>query len=67
MSLGDVLQLFEEKFRGVPYERYHVLKSLAYFDDAETEIMPEMVRAVSWEEIKCFFSNAASRLFLDGS
>lgn len=63
IPLPDVLQLFEEKFRGVPYERYHILKSLTYFDDAETELMPEMVRPVDWDGVKQFFLTAAPALF----
>jgi hypothetical protein len=55
LSLTEVLQLFDEKFRGVPYERYHVLKSLTFFDDAEVEPMPEMAQPASWEDIKQFF------------
>lgn len=55
LSLAVVLQLFDEKFRGVPYERYHVLKSLTFFDDAEAEPMPEMVQPASWDDLKRFF------------
>jgi len=55
LGLEQVLQLFEEKFHGVPYELYHVLKSLAFFDDADAELMPEMLRPASWDDIKEFF------------
>jgi hypothetical protein len=55
LNLAQILQLFDEKFRGIPYERYHVMKSLTYFDDAEAEPMPEMVQPVSWDEVKRFF------------
>lgn len=62
LRLAEVVQLFDEKFRGVPYERYHVLKSLTYFDDAEAEPMPEMLRPASWDDIKQFFVRAAPEL-----
>lgn len=65
MSLRELVRCFEEKFKGVPYERYHVLKSLTYFDDAETEIMPDLTRPASWEEIKRFFRSEAPRLLVD--
>jgi hypothetical protein len=63
MSLASVLELFEEKFRNVPYERYHVLKSLTLFDDAEAEVMPQMLRPATWAEIKQYFVAAAPALF----
>ena len=31
---------------------YDLLKSLAFFEDAETEPMPRMLRKVPWREIK---------------
>jgi len=62
MPLADVLALFAEKFRGVPYERYHVLKSLTFFDDAEAEPMPTMLQPASWDEIKQFFLTEAPAL-----
>jgi predicted nucleotidyltransferase component of viral defense system len=66
MRLAAVLQLFEEKFRNVPYERYHILKSLTFFDDAEAEVMPEMLRPASWQEIKHFFVTEVPPLFTAG-
>lgn len=63
IPLPGVMEKFEEKFRGVPYERYHVLKSLTYFDDAENELMPEMVRPTEWNDIKRYFLTEAPRLF----
>jgi hypothetical protein len=62
LSLAQILQLFDAKFRGVPYERYHILKSLTYFEDAEAEPMPEMVELTSWNEIKQFFVTEAPGL-----
>jgi len=66
MSLASVLQLFDEKFRNVPCERYHVLKSLTFFDDAEAEVMPQMLRPATWKEIKQFFVAEAPALFTAG-
>jgi hypothetical protein len=36
----------------VDYNEYHLLKSLVYFEDAEAEPMPRMLRDVSWDEVK---------------
>jgi len=55
LTLREAMSAFERKFGEVPYERYHVLKSLTYFDDAEAELMPEMLNQVTWEQITEFF------------
>ncbi len=49
-TLKKMLELFEAKFPNVNY--FHILKSLAYFEDADTEINPKMIIKVSWEEVK---------------
>lgn len=50
--LEELLNLFDKKYAGIKYNRFHLLKSLTYFDDAESEPMPEMLKNISWEEIK---------------
>lgn len=50
--LEELLGLFDKKYAGIEYNRFHLLKSLTYFDDAESEPMPEMLKEISWEEIK---------------
>lgn len=49
-SLRDMIQFYEAKYSDGSV--FMVLKSLVYFDDAENEIMPEMMESVSWDEIK---------------
>lgn len=34
------------------YSKFRALMSLAYFEDAEDQLMPKMFKAVSWETIK---------------
>jgi len=41
---------------------YHLLRSLTYFEDAEEEPIPEMIKSVTWEEIKQFFRAEAIHL-----
>jgi len=33
----------------------HILKSLIYFDDAEKDPLPRMIKPISWDEVKEFF------------
>ena len=51
-SLKKLLDLFDKKYQGIQYNRFHILKSLIYFEQAEAEPMPEMIRKVSWLETK---------------
>jgi len=50
--LKDMLHLFEEKYTGIHFNTLHLLKSLSYFDDAETEPLPIMLRPITWEQVK---------------
>jgi len=51
-TLESVFELLHRRFAGVDYNEYHLLKSLAFFEDAEAEPMPKLIRAVEWEEVK---------------
>jgi len=61
-GLEQLLALFREKFAQVSYSPVHVLKSLAYFEDAEKEPMPDLLAPVSWAEVKEFFAAEVRRL-----
>lgn len=47
--LRQMLEDFREKFKADPIS---ALRGLTYFDDAETEPMPEMLRPVNWVDVK---------------
>lgn len=61
--LEDVFALFQEKYRGLTVDSYHLLRSLTFFEDAEAEAMPDLIQGGSWEEIKAFFRTESARLF----
>lgn len=50
--LDYLLQLFEEKFKGVTYQKLHLLKSLVYFEDAESDPEPDYIKPISWDIVK---------------
>lgn len=54
-GLVDVLRLFERKYQQARYQKMHLLKSLAFFDDAEKDPMPDMLVPLDWNEVKLFF------------
>ena len=54
-SLSYLLKLFEKKYKNIKYNKLHILKSLTYFTDADSEPMPIMIQGISWREVKKFF------------
>lgn len=57
-TLDDLFALLPVKFPHVRYSTYHLLRSLAYFNDAEREPEPFLLQPVAWEEVKEFFRRA---------
>ena len=49
-SFSELIDLYLKKFAGA--QLFTVLKSLTYFEDAETDPMPVMLNPVNWEEVK---------------
>ena len=55
MSLSDALGAYGRKFQNLAATAVHVLKSLVYFDDAEADPMPRLLKPAKWESVKLFF------------
>lgn len=49
-NLAEILEFYSEKYPDGSV--FLVLRSIAYFDDAEEELMPKMLIDISWEEVK---------------
>ncbi len=56
LSLEKLIQLFKEKYRGIDYSLMHLLKSLIYFSDAESEPNPDFLIETNWNEVKDYLS-----------
>lgn len=54
-TLSEILEFYEEKY--IDGSSFQVLRSLAYFDDAEDEPMPKMLGYTSWQDVKKTISN----------
>jgi len=61
-TLRDLLACMPDKFPKVTYPSYHLLRSLAYFADAEPDPMPLMLAPLDWAEVKRFFEHEVQRL-----
>ena len=54
-QLADLLQQIPQKYRTVSYPSYHLLRALAYFEDAERDVSPQMLVEWDWAAVKEFF------------
>lgn len=62
MEIDAAFEFFERKYGTRRSDRYHRLRALSYFDDAELEPMPDMLVTFDWAEAKSFFTAEAKRL-----
>ncbi len=60
-NLDQLLAFLREKFAGIEYNETHLLKSITYFEDAKKSEFPEMIKQVSWEDIKKFLLSAVEQ------
>jgi len=54
-DLEELLAVLPHKYPGADINSYHLVKSLSYFDDAEREIMPVMLKDIPWQMVKEYF------------
>jgi hypothetical protein len=62
LGLDELLADFARRF-GPTFSRYHVLRSLGYFDDADGDPEPRLLAPLDWKEVKAFFAAEQKRLF----
>lgn len=51
-KLSELLDYFEKKYKNNDYSSLHILKSLVYFDKADANPSPIMLRSVDWRVVK---------------
>jgi predicted nucleotidyltransferase len=51
-SFKDIIGFYNKKYEDG--SEFLLYKSILYFEDAEDEPMPTMIKNVSWENVKCF-------------
>ena len=62
-SLAQLFQFYQKKYRIENYE-YMLLKSLVYFEDADSDPMPLMLMPVNWEQVKKFLIDQVKKFHL---
>ena len=63
-TLEAYFDLLPRKYGAHRVNLYHILKSLTYFEDAETEPMPRMLVPFDWKACKAFFVREARAIVL---
>lgn len=55
LTLEQALELYDKKFKALKQNKIHILKSLVYFEDAKKDVLPKMIKSVSWVSVRKFF------------
>lgn len=63
--LDKILKFYDKKYGKLSNNIYHIMRSLEYFVDAESQESPKMLIHVSWEKVKEFFQKQAIKLAKD--
>jgi len=58
--LKELFDFFHKKYKKFNYNQLHILKSLSYFYDADTNPEPVYIHPISWNEIKKFIKNVVN-------
>ncbi|MFH1352067.1 MAG: nucleotidyl transferase AbiEii/AbiGii toxin family protein [bacterium] len=61
ISIEKAVELYGKKYQNLSSTLPHILKSITYFDDAEKDKMPEMLKKISWVKIKKYFMDEAKK------
>ena len=61
-SLSELFEKYPLKYGIEISNHYHLLKSLAYFEDAEHEPMPKMCDNISWEQVKSHIGKEVKKI-----
>lgn len=51
-SLKELFDNLKNKYQEIDYNPAHILKSLTYFEEAELQPDPKMIKPISWEKVK---------------
>lgn len=60
--LSQILDIYDRKYQNLAVAKVHIMKSIVYFEDAESDEMPRMLKPCKWEEVKKYFENEVKKL-----
>jgi predicted nucleotidyltransferase component of viral defense system len=56
-KLSELLAIYDKKYEMLASNLMHIKKSLIFFDDADTDAMPAMLKDVKWQDVKKYFES----------
>jgi hypothetical protein len=62
LTLAGALEAFQKRFASANPDALHRLKALTYFEDAEREPEPSLLRPATWEAVRAYFENEVRSL-----
>ncbi len=63
-TLKDLIRRVPEKYTSLSISNYQLLRSLAWFGDAESDAPPQTDKTWKWEDVKAVFRKETKRLVL---
>lgn len=61
-TLEQVFEWYGVKFGRLEERRYHLLRGLTYFEDADRDQQLHMLAPLDWDQVKQYFASEAKRL-----
>ncbi len=61
-GLAEIFEFYDKKYGKLASNRIHIQKSMVFFNDAEPDEMPEMLKKARWEDVKKFFETEVKKL-----
>jgi len=55
LTLKKIFNLYDKKYKLLKQNLFILIKNLAYFDNAEQDEIPEMIKPVNWSQVKKYF------------
>ncbi|MGB3341207.1 MAG: nucleotidyl transferase AbiEii/AbiGii toxin family protein [bacterium] len=56
-KLSELMAVYDRKYKMLASNLMHIKKSLIFFDDAEADAMPVMLKDIKWQDVKKYFEN----------
>lgn len=61
-GLAEILNFYDKKYKNLASNLIHIQKSLVFFNDAESDEMPNMLKPVKWGTVKKYFEGEVKKL-----
>jgi len=60
--LPEILNFYDKKYKNLASNFIHIQKSLVFFDDAEPDEIPIMIKPVKWGDVKKYFKSVVKKM-----